>query len=328
MKRLAAVVALTLLVLGLSACNKVSGPKTSSSAKISESSSTVKQVKVVKTTDTNWWSQDQDQELSEFMSSWQADMSQSFKGTYDGEQVTYYGHKYPSGTKTIDDASIGGLQAHYQWNHKGNMEARYVIVAAAVGGKSGASPILYLFAIDSNQSLPVVLVSQSGDGEILTFAKTQNTELQNGFWKIAGESTGVIPMGDTSAAYSQATASSDTSTSSEDTTQTTDTTASSATGPKREFVLAFDGSAPWVMAGSAMYAYECVSRVLHPDADVNCGQEKEIAKTAVKQIDDPGSEMGYAYQVSLDGKQYILTLVRGEWMNDVVGYASKLYELK
>lgn len=76
-----------------------------------------------------------------------------------------------------------------------------------------------------------------------------------------------------------------------------------------------------------MGAYECVYRYLRPNDPVDRTKFANVAKTAVKQADDPGSEVGYAYQVSIGGQDYLLTLTYTNYEGRLTTNAQKLYRL-
>jgi hypothetical protein len=195
--------------LGLAACNKVSGPnesssttktvKTSSShqskasSKVASSSSSVDASKHPYGNDSqgSYWTTQQDAELQAFMASWQQSMGQSFKGTYDGKVVDYLGFEYPTVIdKTWREEVVYDQSAQLLWNHANGdpQHSRFRVVAAAVGGKADSYwPMLYLFAFDSLDMSPVVLVSQTTNGGTLWLYETGNAELRNGFAKIMQE---------------------------------------------------------------------------------------------------------------------------------------------
>ena len=102
---------------------------------------------------------------------------------------------------------------------------------------------------------------------------------------------------------------------------------SSDAGTARDFLYAYDGSSPWIWAPDAAGAYECVYRHLRPDAPVDRTKFANVAKTVVKQVDDQGSEVGYAYQVSIDETNYLLTLTYTTYGGRLTTNAQKLYRL-
>lgn len=102
---------------------------------------------------------------------------------------------------------------------------------------------------------------------------------------------------------------------------------SSSAGTKRDFLYAYDGSSPWIWAPDAEGAYECVYRHLRPNDPVDRTKFANVAKTAVKQADGQGSEVGYAYQVSIDETNYLLTLTYTTYGGRLTTNAQKLYRL-
>lgn len=125
------------------------------------------------------------------MASWQRAMGQSFEGTYDGKAVDYLGIKYPEviDASTRDDV-VYDQNEQMAWYHTDSYQsqARFQVVAAAVGGKGGHYwPMLYLFALDTKDNSPVVLNSQTTNGGVLWFYETVNTELKDGFAQIMHE---------------------------------------------------------------------------------------------------------------------------------------------
>lgn len=138
---------------------------------------------------------EQDAKLAKFMGAWQKSMGQSYVGTYEGKVADYLGIVYPDVIEsTTRNDVVYDQNEQLTWYHSdasmGN--ARFVVVAAAVGGKGGSSwPMLYLFALDTQDNSPVVLVSQTTNGGVLWFYETANTELKDGFAQIMHENPAV-----------------------------------------------------------------------------------------------------------------------------------------
>jgi hypothetical protein len=178
-------------------CNKVSGPDESSSvSKVSQKSSHVKSTvsskassKVSETDETNGqWSANQDKQLSDFMKNWQTSMGQSFKETYDGKSIDHLGFVYPDDIKNAPQtAYVYDQEEQLKW-YQGQGSGRFVVYTAASGGKPEVTrmslPMLYLFALDTKDNSPVVLVSQTTNGQYLWFYETENPQLRQGFSQI------------------------------------------------------------------------------------------------------------------------------------------------
>lgn len=92
-------------------------------------------------------------------------------------------------------------------------------------------------------------------------------------------------------------------------------------------VYAYDAQAPWVWAPDAAGAYECVWRYFNPGKDFSRDDFVNKAKTDVQQVDVPNGDVGYGYQVMLDGKTYILTLTSVLYGGKLTTNAYKLYEV-
>lgn len=192
MKKILGTVAVLLGTAMMVGCNKVSGPDESSSAsKVSQTSSHVKSAvsSKAKVSDSDevegQWSADQDKQLSDFMSAWQSSMGQSFKGTYDGQSINHSGFVYPDQIKeAAQTAYVYDQMEQLTW-YQGQGSGRFVVYAAATGGQVRQSfPMLYLFALDTKDNSPVVLVSQTTNGQYLWFYETENPQLRDGFAQI------------------------------------------------------------------------------------------------------------------------------------------------
>ncbi len=173
-------------------CNKVSGPDEGSSAsKVSQTSGRAKssvssKAKLSESDEADGqWSAGQDKQLSDFMGDWQSSMGQSFKGTYDGQSINHLGFVYPDAIEaSAQTAYVYDQKEQLTW-YQGQGSGRFVVYAAATGGKVRQSfPMLYLFALDTKDNSPVVLVSQTTNGQYLWFYETENPQLRQGFARI------------------------------------------------------------------------------------------------------------------------------------------------
>ncbi|WP_407893589.1 DUF4767 domain-containing protein [Lacticaseibacillus sp. N501-2] len=215
---------LLVVLFGLTACGQVSGPNETSSppktvkthkqsySKRNSSSSAVNSAQHPYADDTqdSLWTVQQDDELAKFMSSWQASMDQHFVGTYDGKRVDYLGFVYPNVIDhTWRDEIVYDQNARLSWYHANEDlgKARFRVMAAAVGGKGGHYwPVLYLFALDTQDNSPVVLVSETTNGGTLWFYETQNDQLKDGFSQILRENSTVSDVNVSAADWTQSTA--------------------------------------------------------------------------------------------------------------------------
>lgn len=192
MKKILGAIVVVLGTAMMVGCNKVSGPDESSSAsKVSQASSHAKSSVSSKSEVSEseeaggQWSADQDKQLSDFMSDWQSSMGQSFKGTYDEKSIDHLGFVYPDQIKeAAQTAYVYDQKEQLTW-YQGQGSGRFVVYAAATGGKARQSfPMLYLFALDTKDNSPVVLVSQTTNGQYLWFYETENPQLRDGFARI------------------------------------------------------------------------------------------------------------------------------------------------
>lgn len=134
----------------------------------------------------DFWSTKQDTELKQFMQQWQQQMGQRFTGTYAAASVNYLGFIYPQRLDRTVTEHVFDQSQTMGWLRRVNHRGRFQVVAAAVGGKPRATyPMLYLFAIDTKDQTPIVLISQTTNGGHLYFYETQNAALRAGFAKIA-----------------------------------------------------------------------------------------------------------------------------------------------
>lgn len=197
MKKALSTVVVLLSAMVMVGCNKVSGPSESSSSnKVPQKSSRVKSTasskarsKVSEDAEANGhWSSNQDKQLADFMSDWQTSMGQSFKGTYDGTSINHLGFVYPDDIKEAPQTAYVYNQKEQLTWYQGQGSGRFVVYAAASGGNPGVTkmsvPMLYLFALDTKDNSPVVLVSQTTNGQYLWFYETENPQLRRGFDQI------------------------------------------------------------------------------------------------------------------------------------------------
>ncbi|KRL47127.1 DUF4767 domain-containing protein [Lacticaseibacillus manihotivorans] len=226
MKKLYFSVLLLTAAFGLAACNKVSGPNESSSkasvvkvssshkkasAKAFSTSSSVdaSQHLYADNSDGSLWTPKQDAELAKFMATWEKSMSQSYVGTYDNQIADYLGIKFPN---VIDHTTVQEVvydqSEQLSWYSASNQtSARFQVMAAAVGGKVGNSwPMLYLFALDTKDMSPVVLISQTTNGGTLWLYETANTALKDGFTQIMHENSDIASYTGSTAGWTKASA--------------------------------------------------------------------------------------------------------------------------
>lgn len=130
------------------------------------------------------WSTAKMSELSSFMSTWQDTMNQSYAGTYDGQSVSVDGLDLPTDIRDNNyqnKITVNGNAVKLTWTTKANMDANYQVVAAAAY-QHGTQVIIYLYVFHDGS--PDVLVSQDTN-TTYNFTSSANTDLQNGFAKIA-----------------------------------------------------------------------------------------------------------------------------------------------
>ncbi|ERL44095.1 hypothetical protein N644_1722 [Lactiplantibacillus paraplantarum] len=163
--------------------------ESSSSAAVStktESSSSSK-ASASTTTQPALWSATKSSELASFMSSWQDTMNQSYEGTYDGQSVTVGTLSLPADIKHNqyqDKITVNGDKVKLKWTASADTAAKYQVVAAATDLNASSGVITYLYVFHNGS--PDVLVSQDGaDTTTFNFTSSQNTDLQDGFAKIA-----------------------------------------------------------------------------------------------------------------------------------------------
>ncbi|GEP18767.1 DUF4767 domain-containing protein [Pediococcus argentinicus] len=133
------------------------------------------------------WNNDKSRQLESFMKDWQATMHQEYQNYYPGKDVSYYGITYPSslgsGNIAVNDHKVSmGWSNDGLGKHDFNVVAIYSDIDHA---KMGAH--LYFFAIASNKK-PIVLITEQNQGTpdmLIHFNPTKNTDLEQGFEKIA-----------------------------------------------------------------------------------------------------------------------------------------------
>ncbi|PIO82033.1 DUF4767 domain-containing protein [Pediococcus damnosus] len=163
------------------------------SSQVSESSSSEKKVVAQsKPVSTTIWNKTKEQKLAKFMQTWQSEMGQTYKGTYNGEKPNHLGYVFPDVIKNGQlDGKVkwGSRKINLTWSTNGENGNEFQIVAVATGGKPGTNfPTSYLFCIHNKR--PVVLMTQTTNGNTLEVQDTQNGDLQAGF---AGIVTGTRP---------------------------------------------------------------------------------------------------------------------------------------
>ncbi|WP_159257178.1 DUF4767 domain-containing protein [Lactiplantibacillus pentosus] len=145
------------------------------------------------------WNTGKKAALSTFMASWQSEMGQTYVGTYDDKAPDHLAYHFPEVFKNgqLDGHVKWGSQAvSLKWSTDGEDSSPLQVVAVATGGKSEAIyPITYFFCLHNQR--PVVLVTETTNGDQLILHDTQNSALQAGFAKII---TGTKPaiLSDTS----------------------------------------------------------------------------------------------------------------------------------
>ncbi|MGJ3789389.1 DUF4767 domain-containing protein [Lactiplantibacillus argentoratensis] len=133
------------------------------------------------------WSTTKSSELASFMSSWEDTMNQSYEGTYDGQSVTVGELSLPADIKNNqyqDKITVNGDALKLKWTTTADTDVKYQVVAAATDPNASSGVITYLYVFHNGS--PDVLVSQdSADATTFNFTSSQNTDLQDGFAKIA-----------------------------------------------------------------------------------------------------------------------------------------------
>lgn len=151
------------------------------------------------TTVSSGWTTAKQAELSTFMAQWQSKMGQQYDGTYDDKTVDHLGFKLAEQIQNGDmdgKIELNGERANVVWDADGNTPGDYQAVAAASGTIPGQMyPTTYLFMLDHGQ--PIVYMTQTSNGDVLSFTPTANTDLQSGFEKIVN---GQVTTNDTSSA--------------------------------------------------------------------------------------------------------------------------------
>lgn len=193
------VVPITLLSLLLIACGQTKSTTKSTTASSSKSSnsSTIAKRQQAATSKSKItphkvsWNKSKEAQLSKFMHQWQAEMDQSYQGTYDQQIPDHLGVKFP---EAITDGSLNqmafwlGESVHFSWGlTQGNSTNIDVLAAASGGADKQVWPRTYLFCLHHHR--PVVLTTTTTNGGQVYFYDTQNSTLQAGFSKIVtGES--------------------------------------------------------------------------------------------------------------------------------------------
>lgn len=164
--------------------------KTAASA--TAKSATSKSAAKAASAQTTVWNATKRQQLATFMHGWQRKMGQNYQGTYDGQVPNHLGFKFPA---AIKNGSLNGRlkwgsqKISVSWSTTGTSSAAYQVLEVATGGKPNEEwPTTYLFCL--HQQRPVVLMTQTTNGDTLYVQDTQNAALQSGF---AGIVTGNRP---------------------------------------------------------------------------------------------------------------------------------------
>lgn len=166
---------------------KVSSTKHTSS-KTSAAKATTDSKDKKKTTDDKYaWDTTKTQKLAIFMRSWEQTMGQQYVAGTPTRNVNYYGIQIPAGLSTMK-ITVNNQTADLQWSTDGKGSS-YQIVAAYTNSATAPNmnAILYLFAFHDDK--PIVLVTQTTNGDTLAFHATKNQALANGFKDIAAGKT-------------------------------------------------------------------------------------------------------------------------------------------
>lgn len=135
------------------------------------------------------WNATKQAELSSFMAQWQAKMHQQYQGTYDSQTVDHLGIKFPEQIQNGElqgKIEINGAITDVVWDADGKTQGDYQAVAVASGTIPGQMyPTTYLFMINHGQ--PIVYMTKTTNGNVLSFTPTANTELQAGFENVVND---------------------------------------------------------------------------------------------------------------------------------------------
>ncbi|WP_159722539.1 DUF4767 domain-containing protein [Enterococcus sp. CSURQ0835] len=205
---------LALLALSLTGCSQKNTKKAVSPAKVNvsetyESSQTIhqgteaqnseasdsqenKSAEIKQTTETNDWNTTKEKELAVFMSSWGAEMGQTYQAYSPSNNSDFYGIKFPNdllnGSRNV---KVSGQVVKLHWSKDGNGSDYQVVAAysdsatANYGGKH-----FYLFALVSGQPQTLVTMQNQGNEDnSIEFKETENQDLRNGFAQIVGGDT-------------------------------------------------------------------------------------------------------------------------------------------
>jgi uncharacterized protein YceK len=138
---------------------------------------------------TTLWSTTKSAELASFMSSWGQEMGQQYQSYDNQSQVDYYGLQVPKSildgewTMVIDQTPVS-----VEWTDNGEGEADFQLVAVYSDINDVASTAGHLYFFGFQQEQPKVFITQQNQGNpnnYLYFKETENSELKNGFSKIA-----------------------------------------------------------------------------------------------------------------------------------------------
>ncbi|CAM4290518.1 DUF4767 domain-containing protein [Weissella hellenica] len=135
------------------------------------------------------WNATKQAELSSFMAQWQAKMHQQYQGTYDSQSVEHLGIKFPEQIQNGElqgRIELNGAITNVVWDADGKTPGDYQAVAVASGTIPGQMyPTTYLFMLNHGQ--PIVYMTKTTNGNILSFTPTANTELQAGFENVVND---------------------------------------------------------------------------------------------------------------------------------------------
>ncbi|WP_259767811.1 DUF4767 domain-containing protein [Pediococcus pentosaceus] len=136
--------------------------------------------------DSSLWNNNKDNQLANFMVSWNKSMNQSYTQCTPNRNTTYTGLHYPNDF-TDNKMAFNDRYLSAGWSTDGS-DAHDVNVVAIYEDTNGGSTVggrIYLFAIQNNS--PVVYYTEQNQGTpdgLVHFETTQNTDLTNEFKKL------------------------------------------------------------------------------------------------------------------------------------------------
>lgn len=163
--------------------NKESKVSSQQSAKMKTKSSSSKTDKSTKTTEKVLWSAKKAKALKTYMATFSQSMSQEYVEYQPGNDVNFFGLKYPTEFKK-NQVAVNNQQVSVNWSDDGTGSNDYNVVAiySDAATTEGMSKHLYLFTF--HQEKPVVLITQQNQGmpdNLVHFDATENEELSSHF---------------------------------------------------------------------------------------------------------------------------------------------------